>query len=288
MTIGIILALIAMLAWGFGDFFVEKSTRKDGDWETLFVISLIGSIVFLPFVYKQLPTIFSLGNSLIYLLLVSVFLLIATLLSFEGLKTGKISVIDPPYALEIPVAGLLSYFFLSESIKYHQFILIAILTIGLILVSLKSCRFAKKMWLEKGVRIALIGAIVMGMSSFLIGLSSRIDNPLLTTWFMSFFMALVCLIYLIKKGKFGELISDIKNRNKFLFLSSVSDNVAWVAYAFALSLAPMAIVVSLVECSIIINVLLGLYLNKEKLAHHQKFGLLMAIIAAIFLAWGLN
>ena len=32
--IGIALAFVAMLCWGFGDFMIQKSTRKVGDWET--------------------------------------------------------------------------------------------------------------------------------------------------------------------------------------------------------------------------------------------------------------
>jgi hypothetical protein len=35
--IGVGFAFIAMLCWGVGDFLIQKSARKLGDWETLFV-----------------------------------------------------------------------------------------------------------------------------------------------------------------------------------------------------------------------------------------------------------
>ncbi|TSC57963.1 MAG: hypothetical protein Greene041679_205 [Parcubacteria group bacterium Greene0416_79] len=38
-TVGIGLAFVAMLSWGIGDFLIQKSTRKIGDTETLFLIS---------------------------------------------------------------------------------------------------------------------------------------------------------------------------------------------------------------------------------------------------------
>lgn len=284
MTIGIILALVAMLAWGVGDFFVEKSTRKVGDWETLFIISLIGSIILLPFIYKQLPQLFSFDREFYALFIVSTTLLIATLLGFEALKEGKIAVVDPLYALEIPIAGSLAFIILGESVKFYQIILIAILTTGLILISVKPNCLLKKTWLEKGVMFAVFGSVFMGISSFLIGFSSREINPLVTTWFFSLFMMISCLIYLIDKRRLNHLIEDIFKNPRFMFLAGLSDNIAWIAYAFALSLAPMAITVALVESSIIINVLLGLFINKEKIYSHQKIGLILAIVSAIILS----
>ncbi len=45
--VGIGLAFVAMLCWGFGDFLIQRSARKLGDWETLFVITFFGVIVLL-------------------------------------------------------------------------------------------------------------------------------------------------------------------------------------------------------------------------------------------------
>lgn len=50
---GIIFAFIAMIGWGFGDFFIQKSTRKVGVWATIFIITLLGFIVLTPFALKN-------------------------------------------------------------------------------------------------------------------------------------------------------------------------------------------------------------------------------------------
>ena len=55
-------------------------------------------------------------------------------------------------------------------------------------------------------------------------------------------------------------------------------------FAFAMSLAPIGIVVALSESYIIIAVILGLTINREKLKLHQKLGLVISIFAAIILA----
>jgi drug/metabolite transporter (DMT)-like permease len=92
-TIGIGLAFVAMLCWGFGDFFIQRSTRKIGNWETLFVMTVFGALVLLPFVWKTVPgVVMRGGNTLGILILASAVLFVAALLDFEGLREGKLSV----------------------------------------------------------------------------------------------------------------------------------------------------------------------------------------------------
>ena len=105
---GIIFAFIAMLFWGFGDFLIQKSTRKFGDIETVFFITLFGAIILSPFVYKNLDEIFTSNwKGLIVLIVASSVLLFASIFEFESLKRGKISVVEPLWSLEIPSSALL-------------------------------------------------------------------------------------------------------------------------------------------------------------------------------------
>ena len=111
---GIVLAFVSMLCWGFGDFLIQRSARKIGDWETLFVITFFGSIVLLPFVWKSLPAVFSDNNSLIVLLIASVVIFVAALIDFEALKKGKLAVVEPIWAFEIPAAAFLAFLFCTN------------------------------------------------------------------------------------------------------------------------------------------------------------------------------
>ena len=65
---------------------------------------------------------------------------------------------------------------------------------------------------------------------------------------------------------------------------SIADNVAWVAYVFSMTLAPIAVATALSESYIVITVLLGLFVNHEKLQKHQKVGLVAAVAVALALA----
>lgn len=283
LEIGIILALIAMFGWGFGDFFIQKATRRFGNWEPLFIITLFGALVLLPFVYKDIPEL--INNPRIWILLLGSFILfIAALLDFEALRKGKLDVIEPIWSLEIPASALLAFIIIREAIHPQQILLIALLVVGLVLVSFKSLNFSRKMLLEKGAIIAVIAAILMGSANFFIGWGARISDALMMNFFLNVFIAFFSLLFILYRGTLPKLFSDIRKDKKIWLGMCVFDNAAWIAFAFAMTLAPIAIAVALSESYIIIAVLLGIFVNKEFLHTHQKIGLVLSILAAITLA----
>lgn len=288
LTIGIIFIIIAILGWGFGDFFIQKITRKYGNWKTLFAIALFGSIALFPFIYKDIPNLFKFDTGFWILFFASIILFIAALLEFESLKKGKLDVIEPIWAIEIPMSALLAFVVINESISPYQLGLIALLIIGLVLTSVKSFKFSGRLLLEKGAMIAVGAALLMGAANFLVGLGARVSDALMVNWFFNFVITIGCLIFLIKRGDLRTIFSDIKKSKGWWFGMCVLDNSAWVAFAFAMSIIPIAITVALSDAYIIIAVLLGMFVNKEKLKKSQKMGLVLAIISALVLGFTLG
>lgn len=284
-SVGIGLAFVAMLCWGFGDFLIQKSTRKIGDWETLFLVCAVGAVVLLPLVWKNIPALFTNNNGLWILLAGSAILFVAALLDFEALKKGKLAVVEPIWSFEVPASALLAFFILGERIGWLQIILIALLIAGLILVSLHKVRASfTKLLMEKGVMLALVAAFAMGAANFFVGWGARVTDPLMVNFFLNVFITVATGIYLVAKGKFGKTIKDAILYRGTLLPMAISDNAAWVAFAFAMSLAPIAVAVALSESYIIVAVILGLLVNRERLQTHQKIGLVAALTVALTLA----
>ena len=284
-SVGIGLAFVAMLCWGFGDFLIQRSTRKIGDWETLFVICAFGSVILLPFVYKNIPAVLTGSiNNLLILLVCSLVLLFAALLDFEALKKGKLAVVEPIWSFEIPASALLAYFILREHISWEQIILIVLLIIGLCLVSFREKYLKKEFLLEKGVLIAFIAAFIMGVANFFVGWGARVTDPLMVNFFLNVFITIITGAYLLFRGQVKHTVRDVINNRGLLLVMSISDNAAWVAFAFAMVLTPIAVAVALSESYIIVAVLLGLLVNREKLQLHQKIGLVVASVSALILA----
>lgn len=274
-----------MICWGFGDFLIQRSIRKIGDWETLFLITFFGVILLLPFAWNDIGIMLTnMGTGFIILVVGGVILFVAALLEFEALKRGKISVVEPAWSLEIPAAGILAFLILGETLTGYQVLLIIFLIFGLFLISFRGQAFSKSFFLEKGVTISIIAAIIMGCANFFVGWGARETTPLAVNFAVCLIAALGSGIFLGIRGKllgsFKHLVISPKVMLPMIFL----DNIAWIAFAYGMVLAPIGITVALSESYIIIAVILGFLLNKERLERHQYLGLALAVVAAVALA----
>lgn len=114
---GILFAFIALFAWGMGDFLIQKSARHFGRWVALFYITAFAGIGLFPFIYRDLFKVFSDASNVILLFFVSGMILFASLFDFTALKIGKMSVIEPIFAMEVPTVAIFSMFILHERLS---------------------------------------------------------------------------------------------------------------------------------------------------------------------------
>ena len=278
---GILFALGALVSWGLGDFLIQRSARKFGDWIALFYITAFGSIVLFPFVYRDLAR--ALDGHTILLLVAGCVLLLAALIDFEALRVGKISVIEPIYALEIIVTVVLSLYVIHERLTLLQGLLVGSSMIGIFLVSTRSLYHFKNIHLEKGIWYALSASLCMGGVNFLFGLGARAISPLMINWFTSAFIAVVALVYLISTSRLREVAADFRQNKRLIFNVSFFDNLAWIMFSYATLHIPIAVATSVSESYIALASFLGFYFNREKLKYHQILGLLLVVISIVAL-----
>ena len=282
---GILFAFIALFSWGIGDFLIQKSTRKFGNWQTLFYICVFSVFALFPFVYNDLGVLWENPKDLVFLLFASVVILFAALFDFEAFKRGKISVIEPVNAMELPVAVFLATFILKESMTPQQAILIAFLMLGIFLVATRSLGHLKNIHAERGVWFAIIATIGMGLTDLLFGIGGREISPMMINWFTDVFLTAVSLAYLVYRSQIKEMIADWRSEKKLILGLSFVDNLAWIAYTFSMTYIPIAVATGISESYIAFASVLGLTLGGEKLRKHQKFGLVVCIVGAVALAF---
>ena len=280
---GILFVLIAVAAWGLGDFLIQKSARKLGDWEALFVITAFAMVVLFPFIYGTLSTLST--SDWLILSGTSFVIFVAALLDFDALRVGKIAVIEPILALEVPVTVALATFILGEKMTPLQIGLIISLLVGIYLVSNKRLSGIHARTLERGVLVAIIATLGMGLANFLYGFGARETTPLMINWFTSTFMAIATLAFLVYTKQTWKLWHNFKKNKGLILAVSVSDNIAWVAYSASALYLPIGIATGLTESYIVLAALLGLTFGGERLIRHQKFGLVVAVVSAITLAF---
>jgi len=281
---GAIFAILALFSWGLGDFFIQKSTRKFGNWVALFYITAFAALTLFPFVYRDLAGLLSMNKNSALLLAAGLMVFLAGMLDFQALKVGKISVVEPIYALEVPMTAMLAFFLIKEKLTFPQVMLITSSLVGIILISTHSFRGFKKISLEKGIWYALLASLGMGVVNLLFGLGSRETSPLLINWFTSLFVALVTLAYLAANHRVSGIIQSWRENRVLILAVSIVDNMAWVAYSYSALYIPIAVATSISESYVALAAILGLVFNKEKLKSHQWAGLCLAVVSVIILS----
>lgn len=99
----------AMLCWGVGDFLIQHSTRKIGNIESLAFISTLGLF---PFVLPELPP-----KNPGLLLIIGAVTFLVSVVNFEALRQGKLSVVEVILGIELPITALLGFVFFGELIS---------------------------------------------------------------------------------------------------------------------------------------------------------------------------
>lgn len=274
--LAIILAFVALFAWGFADFYIQKSSRLIGVWKSLFSVGVVGFIALFPFVYDGLALL-QLKDVLLLTLLGAV-IFFAAIFNFAALKKGKIAIVEPLIGMELPITIALSISLGKEKLTLIQFVLIAMIFVGLLMVITMHHKHLHqtRRTIEKGVMLAMAGAIGLAMSNFLVGVSSRQISPLMVIWFAHTLLAIICAVYLLYTKNFHTMLVDLKSHINATLSQSVLYNLGWVAFAFATSSIATSIVTAISESYIILGVILGIFINREKLRRHQYVGIALA------------
>lgn len=289
-TLGLLAAFIAFLSWGFGDFAIQRSVRRLGSFEALFFITALGAVVLFPFVRNDVSSVPA--STWFWLLLLTVFVtLVTAILEFEAFRVGKLSVIEPIMSFELVVTAAIGVAVLGERPTMLQGILGLAVFCGVALTVLH--REPRRWWsfwkkqgiLERGALLGMVGMVLMALTNVLTGLSSRETSPLFAIWFIHTGLAVVSFIILCIRKNLGDVFSRARVFWKLVLAESLLDNLAWIAYAAAVTVLPISITVAMTESYIALASLLGLVFNKERLERHQSAGMVLALAAAVMLAF---
>lgn len=275
----VLAAFLAMLCWGVGDFLIQRSTRRIGVSETLFIIGFIGSIVLLPFVWSDFRFIGSF-EIILFLLFFGIFTYFVSMINLEALRVGKLFVVEVLLEIELPITIVLAVLLLKESLSLPLIGLFVLVFIGLILVALPKLHLVKHFVFEHGAGLAVLAAIGMGIINFLTGYIAINISPLMSVWFAWFVFTIITFGYLVKKKRFVWKKYFIKKIDLATLVMCLLDTAAWVFFAFAIVGSGLAIAIGITESYPAIALFLGVLVNKEKISRHQFFGALLVIVVS--------
>jgi drug/metabolite transporter (DMT)-like permease len=276
----------AMFCWGIGDFLIQRTVRRIGDVEALMFLGLIQIFGLFPFVLNDFSLLFSMENLLV-LFLLGVITFVGALVTFEAFKKGKISVVEVVIEFELPVTIVLGFIFFGEFLSIWQLLLIVPIFLGIILMAVGAGSkrpnnpFER---IEKGILLGFLAAIGMGLINSFTALSARQVSPVMAIWFPAIFLFVISLVVLIKQNRFGDSVSNLKKFPLLIIAMGLVDAAAWVFYAFSLSSYNVGVITAITESYPVIGLILGVFVNKEKISRHQYLGAALAIFASLLLA----
>lgn len=284
MAIGtsIAFALLAMLCWGVGDFLIQRATRKIGDIETIAFIGIIGSIALLPFAANDFGLLLQPAN-VILLSILGILTFVIGLCDFEALRKGKLCIVDVILEMELPVTIALSFIFFREVLSVVQSVVISLIFVGILLIATKSiCK--KHLRLEKGVLLAALAAIGMGMMNFLTAAEAKAASPVLAIWVPWVIFTAFSLLIIAKRERMPKLLDNLKKFKLLILGMGAFDTLAWLFYALAVLRTEISITTAITESYPAIAIALGFLVNKERMKWYQYFGAGLALVSSFVLA----
>lgn len=283
---GLILAFVALVGWGFGDFFIQKTARATGEWPAISYIGLVAGIILLPFIWQDIPTVLSDSGMLWLIGGACVVNFVGALLEVHAFRISKISIIEPIMGSELPITVLLSIALLGDIVTPTQLLLSVLVFIGIALaVTIERKHLTHKTLIfERGTIWSILSALMLAVGNVLIAMSSRAISPMFSIWATFLFAGLAALVLVALQGKLHTWARNLRQRAGLISAECFFDISGWLAYAYAVTYASVPIVITISESYIILAALLGIVLNRERLRPHQFAGATLAVASVIVLA----
>lgn len=283
MEIVIFFAFGAMIFWGLGDFLIQRTIYKIGSLETLFLITFASSFLLLPFTIPYLGAI-SVRQWLV-LAVLGVIGYLGAHIHFIALRKGKLAVVEIILGLELPLTVLFGALFLQERLSLSFMVLMAVVFVGIILVSIDFKQINTRNFLEKGAVLALFSSFLVAWINFFTAVAAKELSPFVVISWPWLISCIVSFILLWRQRRLKPLFKKTIISWKLIAFMSVVDIFAWLCYASAVADKELSITTAISESFVVIAFFLGVIYNKEKVRFWQIAGAILAVSASIAIAF---
>ncbi len=279
---GVFFGVLAFLSWGFADFLAKKLVSKIGGFNALLFEQMFAILLLTPFVLLF-------GNiNLITWEMIPILILTAAawtypyLSFYKGLEKGMLSVITPIGSTWGAGGAVLAAVILNETLSIMQWTSVAIIAIGIFLVSLQWTDL-KKLTPKKlvGVEWAILALIGWSFSAVLMKPVVLGLGPIVAIWLIKILSVPMTLSVLpITKyklrvpTKFWKLVITI----------ATIDVIAFLGYNFGITTGQVGIVGPISAAFPIVTVTMAWLFLKERLTTSQLIGVTLAISGMIALS----
>lgn len=198
---------------------------------------------------------------------------------FKALKSGQLSKVLPVHSLIPAMSLLLAWVVLGEVPSLLGILGVALIVLGVYVVNMKGAKLHnpfKPFVEDKASLFMLLSAVSIAAGGVLDKIAVKASEPLYYNVFNT--VGAVIILYILARALSGRESVGIKKNMKSLLTVGTLQGVAYTAYLVAISIGPVAYVVSIRSGNVLIGSLLGALFLKEALTRSKAvaFGLILA------------
>ncbi|MDO9509817.1 MAG: EamA family transporter, partial [Candidatus Magasanikbacteria bacterium] len=179
--------------------------------------------------------------------------------------------------------------FFQEKLNLQQSLLTALIFCGIFLATLKAPQskfmtfFSGKTWIEKGVFFAIGAVLVISLINFFTVSNARLTSPLLAIWFPWTILAVSSLTFIFLKKDYRRSFLNLKKNFPIVLLMCIANCIAWVSFSYSSTKINFSILSAIALAYPLIAILLGIFVNKEKIIRIQAFGIGVALFGSLLI-----
>jgi drug/metabolite transporter (DMT)-like permease len=309
MLLGVLLGLVCALCWGTADIFATIVSRRLGIYTALYLSQSWGVLLafaLLLFTWQPLAiTPHALLISLPAGLVLGILLAVGYLAFYRGLELGPLAIVSPLTAVDGAVAVVLAMLFLHEKIGTWQGFALITLFIGVLLAALEGTSplaFLKELrtatFAKGGAKWGFVAMIVFGFALFGIGLATQTFGWFLPVFWMRVFSLIIVVgVSFFQQKQFSShtLLLNAKKWERrgswwlaiglMTLFAGMLDTGGNFLYGFDTGIAATGIAAAVGSCFVLLPLLYGAFVLRERLAIHQVIGVLLVLVGLIVLGY---
>ncbi len=278
----LIFIITAAFLWGIGDFFSKLSVSALGPWQAAFVRSAFFLPIVLIYVLSNKDFTFTVDSTSIYPILAGAFIGLGIILSRLSLSIYEVSIVKPIQRLSILITVILSVFFLNEKIGKIKAVGVAMAVAAFFFLYPVNSRL---LHFTIG-HIYLIGLVLaLGLSTVFLRVGILKKGVNYTRFFRSLIQTVIIFsAFFILYGLTSISISLNPNLI-YPALNGILGAFAFILFCRGLENVGASTAKPMMVLATITTVTLGVLLLNESLFLSKMIGILLAILAVIFLSY---
>jgi len=270
---GLGLGALASLCWGVADFIARGAVRRAGDTYTLFVVMAIGGVGVAAYAVPRGVAVPA-GPSAWVLGATALFALGGYMALYRAFQVGMLSVVSPIAAANAVIPVTLALLVLGERPLPWQYGGIALVLLGVVLLSVRGAVPLPDHARRLGVVPALVCMVLFGLALFGMKLSVDAVGPDTVALTVRVLGAALLGAWLLGTGRLKAPPPGVRLQ---LVAAGLLDAAAFVFFCEALTRTLLSLVAPIASTIPVVTVALAWALLHERLARPQKAGLVLAL-----------